>query len=203
MHNRKKTMEENVENEELMRIEYPERPFARSWWVEAGKLLAGFYPGDDKEHAEREKLEALLDCGITYIVNLMEADERNYQGLQFKPYGPLFEAFATERGIEVACERFPVRDMSVPDKIGMTRILDAIDAAIARGAVVYVHCWGGVGRTGTVVGCWFARHGFAEGDEALARITRLRMEQHQQVHFMPSPQTDEQRALVREWKKGE
>ena len=25
-------------------------------------------------------------------------------------------------------------------------------------ARVYVHCWGGVGRTGTVVGCWLVRH---------------------------------------------
>ena len=192
-----------MESDELMTNEYPERPFTRSWWVEPGKLLAGFYPGDDQEHAEREKLEALLDCGITAVVNLMETGERNYHGLPFKPYAPLLEAFAIERGIEVACARFPVRDMDIPDKGEMTRILDAIDAANARGAAVYVHCWGGVGRTGTVVGCWFARHGIAEGDAALERITRLRTEQHQQVHFLPSPQTDEQRAFVRDWKRGE
>ena len=31
---------------------------------------------------------------------------------------------------------------------------------------MYLHCWGGVGRTGTVVGCWLVRHG-RTGDEAL------------------------------------
>ena len=48
----------------------------------------------------------------------------------------------------------------------MASILDAIDAALDGGKTVYVHCWGGVGRTGTVVGCWLVRHG-KTGDEAL------------------------------------
>ncbi len=34
----------------------------------------------------------------------------------------------------------------------MTQILDDIDSAIADEGVAYVHCWGGIGRTGTVVG---------------------------------------------------
>ena len=46
----------------------------------------------------------------------------------------------------------------------MTRILDDVDAALADGGAVYVHCWGGIGRTGTVVGCWLVRHGLDDGD---------------------------------------
>ncbi len=38
-----------------------------------------------------------------------------------------------------------------------------------------MHCWGGVGRTGTVVGCWLVRHGLDDGD-AIARIATLRRE---------------------------
>ena len=183
--------------------EYPERPFARSWWAEPGKLLAGLYPGDDHEHAEREKLDGLLDCGIRYVVNLMQADERNYHGQQFKPYAPLLQALAMERGLEAECLRFPIRDMDIPEVRVMIQILDAIDSAHARGTPVYVHCWGGVGRTGTVIGCWFARHGLGEGDGALDRITRMRTEQQQPVHVMPSPQTDAQRAFVRSWRRGQ
>ncbi|MFZ5949388.1 MAG: fused DSP-PTPase phosphatase/NAD kinase-like protein [Candidatus Rifleibacteriota bacterium] len=33
---------------------------------------------------------------------------------------------------------------------------------MAAGKPVYVHCWGGLGRTGVVVGCWSRRHGEAE-----------------------------------------
>ena len=39
--------------------------------------------------------------------------------------------------------------------------LDAIDAELAAGGLVYVHCWAGCGRTGVVVGCWLVRHGRA------------------------------------------
>ena len=35
----------------------------------------------------------------------------------------------------------------------MRIILGALDTALKAGEIVYVHCWGGVGRTGTVVGC--------------------------------------------------
>jgi protein-tyrosine phosphatase len=35
----------------------------------------------------------------------------------------------------------------------MTTILDAIDESMTAGKPVYVHCWGGMGRTGTVIGC--------------------------------------------------
>jgi protein tyrosine phosphatase len=59
-----------------------------------------------------------------------------------------------------------------------------------------VHCWGGVGRTGTVVGCWLVRHGLAGGD-ALARVEALRATTPKANR--PSPETDTQRDLVRGW----
>jgi protein-tyrosine phosphatase len=35
----------------------------------------------------------------------------------------------------------------------LRRTLDAIHSELAAGGVVYLHCRGGCGRTGTVVGC--------------------------------------------------
>ena len=40
------------------------------------------------------------------------------------------------------------------------KILDAIEALLAQGEVVYVRCWGGVGRMGMIVGCRLTRHGY-------------------------------------------
>ena len=57
----------------------------------------------------------------------------------------------------------------------MVEILDAIDDDLAGGHNVYVHCWGGVGRTGTVVGCWLIRHGYATADDVLEMISDLRI----------------------------
>jgi len=72
-----------------------------------------------------------------------------------------------------------------------------VDAAIQRGGAVYIHCWGGVGRTGMVVGCHLARHGLS-GEQALERIVELRSGLANQ-----SPETDAQCALVLGWQPGQ
>jgi len=35
---------------------------------------------------------------------------------------------------------------------------------------VYVHCWAGRGRTGTVVGCYLKRHGIAEDTNVIQEL---------------------------------
>ena len=65
--------------------------------------------------------------------------------------------------------------MGTPTAGHVMQILDDIDAVRADGGTVYVHCWGGVGRTGTVVGCLLVRHGL-DGGDAIARIAELRRE---------------------------
>ena len=80
----------------------------------------------------------------------------------------------------------------------MRSILDAIDSAMGRRLPSYVHCWGGRGRTGTVVGCHLIRPGLASGEAALAAIERLRRKE--ETADKPSPETDAQRDMVRAWK---
>jgi hypothetical protein len=89
--------------------------------------------------------------------------------------------------------RFPIRDMSTPTPEVMTEILDALDEALDDGRTVYLHCFGGVGRTGTVVGCHLVRTG-RTGEDALADIVAWRGD-----HW--SPQTEAQKAFVRAWRE--
>jgi hypothetical protein len=178
-----------------------DRPFDRSYWVEPGKLLAGYFPGSLDALETTGLHRALVASGIRYIMNLMEEDERNLDGEPFDSYIESMEREAAKLGSDIICERVAIRDMDVPTKETMRVILDRIDEAIASGRPVYVHCWGGKGRTGTVVGCWLARHGIATGEEALMRLRELRrVDSHRQSD---SPQTRAQCRMVIEWKRGE
>ena len=48
-------------------------------------------------------------------------------------------------------DRFPIVVLSGPQSLAeMVRILDILGRLIAPGEVIYLHCWGRVGRTGTV-----------------------------------------------------
>jgi hypothetical protein len=101
------------------------------------------------------------------VLNLMEPEERNSFGEPFPPYNAILNGFAAGKGADVVCDRGAIRDMDVPSREEMAGLLDRIDNAIVAGRTVYVHCRGGLGRTGTVAGCWLARHGIAAGTEAL------------------------------------
>jgi protein-tyrosine phosphatase len=90
-------------------------------------------------------------------------------------------------------------DLSVPPLAEMVNILNTIDSAIVSGRTVYLHCWGGVGRTGTVVGCYLARHG-QRGQSALDELTRL-WKVMQKATWRVSPETDEQKEFVRNWRE--
>jgi hypothetical protein len=160
-----------------------DRPVPRSYWVRPGSLLAGEYPGHEHDGWTRVRLERFRAAGVTAFIDLTEEGE-------LAPYEDLVRGWATYR-------RFPIRDFSCPSVEGMTAILDAIDAALER-EVVYVHCWGGSGRTGTVIGCWLVRGGM-DCDRALATIAALRRETA--YGDRRSPESEEQCDMVRAWRR--
>merc|ERR1711998_567210 len=45
---------------------------------------------------------------------------------------------------------FPITDLTAPSLPYLETIVDAVRDRIERGDVVYIHCWGGRGRSGTV-----------------------------------------------------
>jgi hypothetical protein len=176
-------------------------PFQSSYWVVPRKFLAGCYPGSlDKEEAYG-KLKGLLDHGIRSIINLMEPDEVNWDGRSFVPYEEYIGTIARSMGETVVCTRMAVRDGWVPPRIGMVDILDTVDQRIEEGKPVFVHCLGGRGRTGTVVGCYLVRHGLAQGLNALDRILELR--KYTVDHDEPSPESGRQMDMVLSWVRGE
>ena len=73
-----------------------------------------------------------------------------------------------------------------------------MDAAVARDKTVYVHCVGGIGRTGTTVGCYLVRHG-NDGETALKEVDRLFQNSDRSQESWTSPETRQQMDFVRKW----
>ncbi len=140
------------------------KPIHHCYWVDQHRLLAGEYPRNRDEASSPAKLDALIQAGVRAFIDLTEATE----GL--KPYSHLLQPY---EATGVSYQRFSLRDGSVPEStVQVRQILDVIDAHIHQQRLVYVHCWGGVGRTGVIIGCWLARHGHP-GAAALQRVRQL------------------------------
>ena len=178
----------------------PDRPFPNSYWVAPGRLAAGEYPGDLHHSKASEKLVGLLEAGVNYFIDLTEEGEHSNLG-RLESYIGIAEEIAGRQGRTVEWARHPIRDATVPrSPEQMSDILDAIDTQLAEGKTVYVHCWGGVGRTGTVVGCWLVRHG-STGREALDEVAAL-WQGVEKIDRQPkSPGQPDQRDYVRNWRK--
>jgi len=160
------------------------RPIEHCYWVSPGKLLAGEYPGAFDPEVAKKRFQALKDCGVEAFIDLTE--ERDV----LEPYADLVKP--------ASYQRFGIRDVSTPESPEVTlAILDAIDEHIAAGRLVYVHCWGGVGRTGVVVGCWLSRHGM-EHEAAVERLAAL-WKQCPKSASRKSPETSKQQRYIKSW----
>ena len=137
-------------------------PIAGSYWLEPDRLLIGPHPGG--------RLDAL--AGIDVVVALTEEDE-------LLPY-------ELPPGIRLVRRAIP--DFGCPSAEELGETLDLLDRELAGGSRVYLHCRGGIGRTGTVAACYLVRHG-ATAAEALARLRAVGK----------GPEHPDQRRLVEGW----
>jgi len=166
-------------------------PITDSYCLASGKLLAGEYPGAKTKDEARRKLRAFLDAGVTFFLDLTEEDE----GLE--PYAPLLLEEAKRRERTVIYKRLAIPGLSAPTAERMREIQRAISRALDAGHTIYVHGWGGAGRTGTVVGCYLVEQDVS-GAEALSEIRRLRRGIAER--WKKSPETQAQEDFVKSWR---
>ena len=164
-------------------------PLANSYWVVPGKFLAGGHPALVDALVE-ELLSALLAAGVRTFIDLTEQHETD-------GYAVALQCLAGEREMETAYLHFPICDRSVPSAWTMARILDVIDRSMADGRPVYVHCFGGIGRTGTVVGCHLRRRTGATQKDVMLKIADLRRDMP--FAWEVSPHAPEQVLMVENW----
>jgi hypothetical protein len=168
-------------------------PILESYWVEENRFLAGEYPGDYNPEGTRRRIDNFLEAGVNTFIDLTHSYER-------PPYDDILKEQARIYETDWAYHRFSIRDHSIPLRETMVNILNAIDAAIEKKNGVYVHCWGGIGRTGIAVGCWLVRHGMTN-EEALARVNQLYRTRPGNLYYPRSPETDEQIQFVLDWRE--
>jgi hypothetical protein len=171
------------------------RPHDNCYWLLPGLVLAGEYPASrDPARPEltQTRITALLGAGVREFVDLTSTAE----GLP--PYRDAIDQVAFSLAVEVIHRRWAIADYSVPDPALMRQILSRLHRAISAKRPVYLHCQGGIGRTGTVAGCLLVDFGFS-GAEALAQIAAKWQVMAKRDRAPQSPETAQQREFVLGW----
>jgi len=168
-------------------------PTRRSFWVVEDRLAGGAYPGKKGRHDDPDNPKAvqdLLAAGIDVFINLT----------QDFPGGTDEHLNHYDLGAEgkAVIERHPIIDVSIPRFDTMSEIIDSINGHLSEGKNVYVHCWGGSGRTGTVLGCWLIDQKLATGETVLNTLSELRRGDLDGGH-KDIPQTIEQAEFIFDW----
>ena len=164
------------------------RPLHQSYYLH-GCLFAGEYPGDKDEEVAKRKIKQMVHFGVKHFVDLTEEGE-------LRPYSHLLPKGTTYL-------RFPIPDCGVPNSIeSVNRLLDKIADFEKMDGYTYIHCRGGVGRTGTIVGCLKARELQQCGSEYDA-LTVLRnfFRQMPKSAYRKTPETTEQEAFIKAFER--
>lgn len=173
-------------------------PIKNSYIVDkALNIYAGEYPGDKYGENAENKIQQMYNFGVRYFIDLTEERE-------LVPYDTLLPADCTYT-------RFPIRDVDIPRNTDdVHKMIDQILelSKIGRGSV-YIHCWGGVGRTGTIVACLYA---YLMKDEGLSNdklyeraLKKLRdcFTMCPKSKYRTTPETKAQCAFIRKFVENE
>jgi len=150
----------------------------------------------------KSKLDNLLRAGIRTFIDLTEPNE-------LIPYSTGLKRRAEMLGLPqsevdaIEYHRFAIPDRCTPASHKLvSEVCTVLEDCQGRGRKAAIHCRGGVGRTGTIVGCWLVQSGVAQnGKEALAFIEREWRQVEKSKRFPKSPETGNQEEYVRSFRR--
>ena len=160
------------------------KPLLQSYQVLGNeKLFAGEYPGDKDEEVARHKIEQMYHFGIRHFIDLTEEGE-------LRTYSHLLPADTTYT-------RFPIRDCGTPKSIeDVQNLLLHIDELNKKDGYVYLHCWGGVGRTGVIAACYIAQKLENSDFNQVLTILRKNFSDMPKSKYRETPETKEQKRFI-------
>lgn len=198
-------------------------------WLVPGAVLCGRYPGSCPSRpvdadVQRSRLENILEQGITTFVCLQAEippqgaltawPDEGISGQSGNAKEPQLDKFLPYY-FDAGAERTSFVHVAIEDR-SIASSLELLDATVfdlhnrvRRGERLYVHCFGGRGRTGLVAACLLGAlyDGLIDPEEALARVDAYYRLRRRPDEVGSSPETDEQRDQVRDWyrwvKRGE
>lgn len=113
-------------------------PFTHTW-IEQDKILIGSIPQLPTD------LDTLGRLGIKTVCSLTRRDPRSYEGMPNPIYG-------------LRWYRLAIPDGGITDDERMRDAAAYIDACYKADLPIYVHCRGGIGRSGTILIAYYVLH---------------------------------------------
>ncbi|KAG7673729.1 hypothetical protein NADE_004582 [Nannochloris sp. 'desiccata'] len=121
---------------------------------------------------------------------------RNRDLDKFLPPRKRTSDYVNRRRIEPEFLHCPIVDLGIAEEDQLINLLNELTERLKIGEKLYVHCWGGRGRAGTIGAALLAKLYGVDADEALERVQRAfdtRSEQRQ------SPETPQQHTFVKDF----
>lgn len=149
-------------------------------------------------------VQALLNTGITTFVCLMQENEFDTRSEHYFEQAKKMLAENSEQFPQTAQQlrllSLPIPDRTVVDDGAMLKLVEDVIGRLRRGEIVYVHCYGGHGRSGTLTAILIGRAYGVDGEKALELCQKFHDCRPDvdgiKASSVPSPQTHEQRAQV-------
>lgn len=185
-------------------------PTPWSNWVIPGRVIAGAYPASLDDAETNRILTTLLELGInTFVclqaevnINIPDMAWRSGQGL--RPYIRDTQKILSKARdtcnpritqSKVDFLHLPIIDGNITTDSALSKLATDCCDRVLRGERLYIHCWGGHGRTGTLVAVMLGRLYDIPYTTAL-RYTQAYHDTRVYPQGVRSPQTPVQRAQV-------
>jgi len=130
-------------------------------WLIPNKVIMGGYPDPAKGYPKM-----LVDLGVRTFISLQEEEEmKNFRN---------YKKQAIEADSGVLFENFEIKDRGIADDSNVDSFVDELIILIKdRPGIIYIHCFGGNGRAGTIAAILYSRYYKVSAETSIKKVREL------------------------------